>query len=208
MSTWSEEDLHHGWHSACALRQGLLSGYPVPQLPPPPVRLFPGEVAFAHANLRHEVWYGMDVEYQTSTMAFGGPLMFTTGLLVSAAGNARRKRQAQAMAAAQWRYHGHNSTLLTNHRVLTFSGNRWVTWALDQVMEVWPSPREFTYVLVFNDADPLRLTGPAAPWFMVVTAHLTFGPRFLAEHPEFRTMGVQQAQTMPAEQRGLERGTG
>ena len=91
MNRWTEEELAHGWHSASRLRRSLLAGHPMPQLPPQTIRLLPGEILHGDTQLRHEVWYGMDVSYTHSTTAFGGPVLFTAGLLVSAAGNARRR---------------------------------------------------------------------------------------------------------------------
>jgi hypothetical protein len=189
VNPWTEEELAHGWHSASQLRRSLLAGHPVPRLPPQTVRLLPGEVLHGDTQLRHEVWYGMDVTYTHSTFAFGGPVMFAAGLLASAAGNAHRRRQAEAMAAQQWRFHGHNRTMLTSHRVMAFASDRWVTWEHRAVVELWPAPQDFTFTLVFNGIDPLRLTGPGAPWFSVLLAFQLYGPAFLAERPEFHSMG-------------------
>ncbi|MEO3808972.1 hypothetical protein ABGB17_08210 [Sphaerisporangium sp. B11E5] len=183
-----------GWRQACLLRERLLTGSSVPLLAPPnTIRLFPGEVVHASAPMRHEVWYGMDVTYSQSVVAFGGPVLFAAGLLASAVGNARARSNAARMAAEQWRFHGENQTILTNHRILAFAGGRWLTWAHQSVMELWAAPREFAVVLVFSGIDPLRLTGPAAPWFAVALAFILYGQGFLAERPEFQGMGTLRA---------------
>ncbi|WP_049562478.1 hypothetical protein [Nonomuraea sp. SBT364] len=189
MSPWAEDELARGWHSASHLRQSLLAGHPVPRLPPQTVRLHPDEILHGDTELGHEVWYGMDVTYTHSTTAFGGPVLFTAGLLASAAGNARRRRRAEAMAAQQWRFQGHNRTMLTNHRLMAFAADRWITWEHRAIVELWPAPQNFTFTLIFSGIDPLRLTGPGAPWFSVLLAFQLYGPAFLAERPEFQSMG-------------------
>lgn len=195
MNSWPEHELANGWNGACQLRAALLSGYSAPQLQPIGLRLFPQEQLHAVAPLRHEIWCGMDVSYSQSTTAFGGPLMFATGLLVSAAGNARRRRQAERMAAEQWRFQGFCRTVLTNHRILAFSGNQWVSWDHGSIMELLPAPQQFTITVAFNGIEPLRLTGPGAPWLGVILAFLLFGPAYLADHPGFRPMNMPVPQT-------------
>ncbi|MFC6084363.1 hypothetical protein [Sphaerisporangium aureirubrum] len=163
----------------------------------------------ADAPLRHEVWYGMDVPYSQSVVAFGGPVMFTAGILASAVGNAMARQKAARMAESQWRLHGENQTMLTNHRVLAFADGRWLTWAHQSVMELWAAPRESTFVMVFSGIDPLRLTGPGAPWFAVALAFILYGPRFLAERPEFQCMDLmppQPGQSLGAGEERRERG--
>ncbi|GGK67198.1 hypothetical protein Sme01_09820 [Sphaerisporangium melleum] len=213
MNSWSQDDLANGWWHACELRRSLVAGNPMPRLPPTTVRLFPGEVLHADLPLNHEVMYGMDVSYTHSTVAFGGPALFAAGLLVSAVGNAHRKHQAERMAAVQWRFHGVNQTILTNHRILAFAGDRWVTWDHRAIMELWPAPQEFTFTLLFNGIEPLRLSGPGAPWFGVALAHILYGSAFLAERPEFQCMSAPSRSTrsMPSSEgiteHGRERGT-
>lgn len=79
--------------------------------------------------------------------------------------------------------------MLTSHRLLAFAGDRWVPWNYRSVMELWPAPDYFSLILVFNGIDPLRLTGPGAPWFSVALAYMLYGPAFLAQRPEFQGMG-------------------
>jgi hypothetical protein len=175
------------WMAAGDLYGALLRGRPVPVLPPPPVRLEPGELLHANAELDHETYFGRDAySYEHSVTAFGGPMMFTAGLALSAVGNARRRRRAAQDAMAQWRPQGRHVTLLTSRRIRAFIGDRWIQWEGHSIMEVWPNLAEWSFVLVFNGTDPLRLRGAWAPFYAVALVHLVFGPQSLPQRPEFQ----------------------
>src|SRR5262245_25834085 len=179
----------YGWVAACALRRSLLSGDQLQPRQAGSVRLQPGEVLYADIQLRHESWYGMNVTYQSSIRAFGGPLLLGATLAASAISNANRKAQAQRLAAQQWRFHGDNATLVTNHRILSFADNQWVSWYHGAAVELCPAPREYSLVALYEATNPLRLSGAGAPLMGVILGYLLYGPDFLAQHSEYDCLG-------------------
>lgn len=181
-------EFERGWAAACRLRRDLLNNGRMPCQDPGSVRLMPGELLHADVFLQHDFWYGMDVSYRHSVFAVGGPVLFTAGLVASAIGNGMKRRQAERMAASQWRPYGVNPTLLTDRRVLTFSSNRWFSWPHSDIMEMQPELSENSLIMLCQGLDPLRLSGAWAPWFCVVLAYRLYGPSFLAGHPEFHAM--------------------
>ncbi len=183
-------EYEQAWYAASDLRRDLVMGRPLPTLAPRSVRMFQGESLYADSLLHHDVYCGMDVTYQQSTyIAFGSPLFLAAGLAASMVGNSIRRQRAERMAMEQWRPLGPSPTLVTSRRFLAFSQNKWFSWPLQAVVELWPAPHHYACVVLMNGESPLRISGPWAAWHCVVLAHLLYGPAYLAEHPEFQQMG-------------------
>ncbi|MEU7835072.1 MULTISPECIES: hypothetical protein [unclassified Nonomuraea] len=188
-----------GWHDSCVLRASVLAGSPLPTFSAGNVRLNAYEVVHGDTQLMHETWCGMDVTYEQNRMVFGHPAVMAAGFAANLVGNSIRRARAERQAREQWRPLGWAQTLVTNQRVLAFMGNQWRGWPLDWVMELWPAPSGYAFTVLLQGEDPLRLSGPWAPWHCVVLAYLLYGPDYLAGHPEFQAMGRPQSRQPPTD---------
>ncbi|MFW5416444.1 hypothetical protein J0910_07460 [Nocardiopsis sp. CNT-189] len=182
---------NQGWQSAVALREALLGGEPLPEMPYVPVRLEPGEKAHAAVVLDYSRYYGMDVSYQqNSNFYFGSPLFVATGLAADAIGNASARGRAEAMARAQWREFQQVTVYVTSTRLLALvEGTRWLSWYHQGSIQVHTLLGEWAVVQMFPDCEPVRWQGPAAPWLAVLLVYLVFGEDNLRHHPELSALG-------------------
>ncbi|GAB3709644.1 hypothetical protein [Nocardiopsis nanhaiensis] len=177
---WAE-----GWDQAGKLRHALLDGMPLPRLPFIPIRLQQGEVAHAEVSMQYSRYYGTNVTYQQSSgFYFGSPLFVATGLAAQAVGNASARSRAQAMAAAQWREHQGVQAYLTNQRVIAcVQGHRWLSFWHRGIIQADPVLDHWSLVEIFEEGEPVRWQGPAAPWLAVAIIHLAYGDDHLRNHP-------------------------
>ncbi|MGH3663123.1 MAG: hypothetical protein ACRDT8_04520 [Micromonosporaceae bacterium] len=192
--------LQEGWASACQLYEHLMYGGELTELPPGAIRLEHDEVAYSDAMLGYARFYGTNVSYEQSSMLLLGSATFVAaGLAANAIGNASARRQAEAMAAAQWREHANARTIITNRRLLCDHQGRWLSFWHDGVMEFQVDLSSWLFVLRYQVGEPLMLHGPAAPWFAVIAAKLVYGPRGL-QLPSLAPLAQAVAQSV--QQRG------
>lgn len=202
MNPYPDQAFAQGWHDASRLRSDVLGGHPLPEFAAGNMRLYPDEVLHGNAPLTHEVWCAMDVTYQRTGLSVGPPVAMAVGLAASLIGNSIRRSRAEQKAMHQWRWLGWAPTLVTNCRILAHLDSRWYSWSLDSVMELWPSPGSHSFVILLDGENPLRVSGPWAPWHCVVLAYLLYGPDYLVGHPEFQAMGqVGQGQVGQGQRR-------
>jgi hypothetical protein len=170
--------LRDGWASACALYEHLLRGGQLAALPPTGLRLGQGEVIFGDAVLGYARFYGTTVQYQqNSSFWFGSTAFVLAGMAGDAIGNANARKRAAATAAAQWRDHAQVRMVLTNQRLLCdYQGNLLSFWH-NGVLELSADLPHWSFVLRYQEGQPLMLHGPAAPWFAVAVSGLVFGPQ-------------------------------
>ncbi|MGH3679804.1 MAG: hypothetical protein ACRDT2_06045 [Natronosporangium sp.] len=172
--------LHEGWTSACQLYEHLHAGGDLTALPPGPVRLNPGEVAYANAVLGYARYYGMTVTYQQgSALLLGSAMFVAAGLAANAIANTSARRRAEAQAAIQWRDHANVRTILTSHRLLCDYGGTWLSFWHEGIVELQGDLTHWLFVLRYQVGHPIMLHGPVAPWFAVSVAHLVYGRRGL-----------------------------
>jgi hypothetical protein len=128
------------------------------------VPLEAGEVAYADLSAVGWRYFGLDaVSYERRTVLFGGPYVMAIAALASAIGNGRRRRDAEQLAAPQWRPLGMLRIVATSARLLVWHERAW--WS------VWYAgindlriDRSQTVLDLFFDADPpYRLAGPGMP---------------------------------------------
>lgn len=136
-----------------------------------PVLLEDGEVL--HASGRAEAWrfQGMDVPYvRHRGFAVGG--LFTFGLTAAAAAAANRRARADAerLAAPQWRPLGGVEVLATSHRLLVLHDGSWTSVWYEAIHQLRPSLEQDRLELLFDEAPPYLLVGPAVPYLAVVLA--------------------------------------
>lgn len=169
--------LRAGWSSAAQLYQHLLRGGEPSPLPPGPVRLERGEVAYASGVIGYLRYYGTSVTYQqSSSLLLGSAGFVVAGMAAESMANASARRRAEAMAASQWRDRANVRVLLTDRRLLCDYGGHWLSFWHEGVMEFHGDLTQWMFVLRFQVGDPLLLHGPPAPWFAVLLAHLLYGP--------------------------------
>lgn len=137
------------------------------------VRLDVDEVAYLETTAEFWQCYALaGATYNHSTL-FGGGL---GTMALSAIGNANRRRDTQAFAAAQWRPFGCIPVVATNWRVLGCDQGRWLSWWYRGVRQVVPHlPAELAVDLLFNDARPTRFAGETVLLPAVVLGHLLYG---------------------------------
>ncbi|TDQ45978.1 hypothetical protein EV190_12737 [Actinorugispora endophytica] len=182
---WSQ-----GWEQAVRFREALLDGFPLPTLPAVPVRLNAGEVAHAELVLDYSRFYGQNVTYsQSSGFYFGSPLFVAAGLAGQAIGNSVARSRAQAMAAPQWREFQRVTVYLTDQRLLALvDGVRWLSWYHSAMMQIQPFLGQWNVVQLFEDCEPLRWSGPAAPWLAVALVRLGYGLDHVRDLPEMNLL--------------------
>ena len=119
--------------------------------------LDPGEEAYADLLAHGWRYHAIDVQYEHRTVMFGGPFLFASTALASCAANRRRRREAERLAAPQWRHLGPLRVVVTSGRLLVLhQGNWWSVWysAIEQVRaEAAPS----AVILTFRVDAPYQL---------------------------------------------------
>jgi hypothetical protein len=172
--------LRDGWSSACQLYEHLARDGQLVALPPSGLRLGAGEAIFSDTTLGYARFYGTTVQYRESSHFWFGPTGFVlAGMVGDAIGNASARSRAQAMAAAQWRDQAQVRMILTNQRLLgDYQGNLLSFWH-NGVVELTADLTQWSFILRYEEGNPLMLHGPAAPWYAVAVAWLIFGPQGL-----------------------------
>lgn len=123
-----------------------------------------------------------DVTYtKPGYFAFGSPAFVLGAALVNVAARSAAKSAAQRAAAAQWRFYGRHSCLLTTRRVLFNLDGRWEGDRISEVRDIQPHLAQHA-LDVFYGQEPIRLVGPAAPWQAVAMLYLKYGNAGL-HHP-------------------------
>lgn len=160
------------WRAAVELATRLECSGGLPHLEAP-VRLDDGEVL--HANVQANCWwYGAtDVEYeQRQLLVFGSLGLLGLSAAASAAWNRRRRAEAEALAAPQWRLLGCAPVLATNERLLVQAEGTWTSVWLPDVLQFLPEPTDDWLELDSEGLPPLAIGGPWAPYLAVVLSYL------------------------------------
>ena len=168
------------WSAAVDLANRVAVGGELPSIPSP-VLLEADEVLYA--NLTAEGWrfHGADVTYAAPrAIAIGGPLMF--GLVAAGSASARRRarRQAEAIAAPQWRPLGSLRILATDRRLLVWHEDAWASVWYHAIREMRPDLEAARLDLTFDDDPPYCLAGPWVPYLTVIVTTLLARDRGIA----------------------------
>lgn len=179
--------------AASRLADHLMSAGEVVPRCSPSVRLDAGEAAFAELDVNVATMCGADVSYsQSSFVMFGGSGLFALTAGASALGNRRRRREAEQLAAVQWRGEGRARVVLSTQRALVFNGLEWYSWWYGGIRQLHPGLPQLAVDLVFEGRAPARLSAPApstgsapscttpplgagAPYVAVLLAWLLYG---------------------------------
>jgi len=186
VTNWDE--WRGAWSSATHLYAHLANGG-TPQPVFTPVRLQPGETSFCDLTVMYSRFYGMDVSYQqNSGFFFGSPLFVAAGLAANAVGNSMARNRAAAMAAPQWREHCLARTVVTDRRTMCFTGQQWLSFDHDAVVEFTADPPQGVCFLNFSSSEPLCLAGFSTPWLSVLLCYFLYGATSLGQLPYLRPL--------------------
>ncbi|GAA1039963.1 hypothetical protein GCM10009557_59940 [Virgisporangium ochraceum] len=155
--------MRDGWESACLRYRHLATGGNLAEHPPQGgLRLLADESSYSEAMLGYARFYGHN---PTDLFIAAGP-----GIVNRAVG-----RRVDEMATPAWRDHTQARSVLTDRRILVDAHGHWRTFPHDRLLELTGDGR-WTFVMRFEGDEPLMLYGPWAPFFMVATAWLLYGP--------------------------------
>ncbi len=166
----------HEWDTAVDLATAVAAGSDLPTLASPAL-LDAGERL--HADVPADGWryHAVDVTYVAPrSTTLGGSLMCGLVAAGSAAGRRRARRDADALAAPQWRSLGALRVLATDRRLLVWYEGAWASVWYGAIRELRPALEIGRLDLSFDDDPPYCLAGPWVPYLTVVVTTL------LAQH--------------------------
>lgn len=166
----SHVGINNEWDAAIGLANRVAAGGELPQLASP-VLLDAGETL--HADVPAEGWryHAADVTYaQPRAFAIGGPLV--VGLVATASAVARRRarREAEAVAAPQWRPLGSLRILATDRRLLVWHEGAWASVWYDAIRELRPDLEAGRLDMTFENDPPYCVAGRWVPYLTVLVA--------------------------------------
>lgn len=185
----TQADYQAGYGRAAQMCRVLCAGGQPATLQSHTVMTAPGERILWQMQAEYRRFYGQDVTYgQGGFFAFGPPL-FTIGMLAgSAVVNRSARKNAEALAAAQWREFQYSPVLVTDRRLVIHANGQWFSFYYGAITAVYPEADQFTLVLDFEGTEPLRLEGPDVPTASVLVLHHTQGPHAVAAHPSLANL--------------------
>lgn len=167
-AAWSRDGVESEWDAAVDLANRVAAGAGLPNLASP-VLLDAGEVL--HADVAAEGWryHAADVTYtEPRVVAIGGPLMFGLVAAGSAVARRRARREAEALAAPQWRPLGALRLLATDRRLLVWHEGSWAPVWYDAIRELHPDLEVGRLDMTFDNDPPYCLAGPWVPYLTVI----------------------------------------
>lgn len=134
--------------------------------------LDPGEEAYADLLAHGWRYHAIDAQYDHRTVMFGGPFLFAATALASCAANRRRRREAERLAAPQWRPLGQLRVVVTARRLLVLhQGNWWSVW-YTEIEQVRAEAAPSAVTLTFRVDAPYQLQVSEARSLALVIDHL------------------------------------
>ncbi len=174
------------WAHARALAGALAAG----QLPAATETVWglvlePGERILLDTSADYARYYGMNIGYTHVTGVFWGSVPFmAAGYGATALANRSRRSAAQAAAVERWREHQPVRLLVTERRLLCQLANaRWLSFYYNSVQAMYPEPENWSVVFDFQQAEPLRIGGLAAPSTAVIATWALHGASGVRAHP-------------------------
>ncbi|MFE5512118.1 hypothetical protein ACFQ9J_16120 [Streptomyces sp. NPDC056529] len=131
-----------------------------------------GEYQYTDIVVGCHAFYGTAVEYTSGYAAQGGPLFLAFKIVTGEMHNAKVRRQAEQMAALQWRWEGEIRLVLTNQRLIGFFGTGGEVYEMERLLSITPSPDGRVVNFAFAGGPPLLFSGAWAPWLCVVASAL------------------------------------
>ncbi len=171
-TTWGRGEDGSTWDAAVELANQVAAGRDLPVFQTS-VLLDAGEVL--HADLPADGWRfeGADVTYAAPhAVAIGGPLMFGIVAAAGAAARRRARREAEALAAPQWRPLGPLRILATDRRLLVWHQDAWASVWYNAIRELRPDLEVGRLDMTFENDPPYCLAGPWVPYLTVILTTL------------------------------------
>ncbi len=179
-ATWSRPGSGNEWDAAVDLANQVAAGGGLPSIPSP-VLLDAGEVLHGDLAAEGSRFHEADVTYAAPrAVAIGGPLMFGLVAAGSAAARRRARRDAEALAAPQWRALGGLRILATNRRLLVLYDGAWAAVWYDAIREIRPYLEAARLEMTFDDDPPYCLAGPWVPYLTVIVTTILARERGIA----------------------------
>ncbi|WP_329274289.1 hypothetical protein [Streptomyces sp. NBC_00691] len=138
----------------------------------PTVVAWQGEYQYTDIMVGCHAFYGTTVEYASGYAVQGGPLFTAFGIVTGEMHNAKVRRQAEQMAALQWRWEGEIRVVLTDQRLIGFFGTGAEVYEMGRLLSITPSPDGRAVHFAFAGGPPLLFSGAWAPWLCVVASAL------------------------------------
>ncbi|MFJ6985015.1 MULTISPECIES: hypothetical protein [unclassified Streptomyces] len=166
----------------------------------PSVVLRGGESQFTDIVVGCHAYYGTSVEYSSGYAVQGGVLFTAFGIVTGEMHNAKVRREAEKMAALQWRWEGDVRVVLTDQRLIGFFGTGVEEYPMQRLVAVTPSPDGRAVSLSFDRLTPLLFSGDWAPWLCVLVSALAHRSVWPPGHtlPPFATPEVTAPPASPA----------
>lgn len=101
-------------------------------------------------------------------VAIGGPLIFGLAAAGSAVARRRARREAEALAAPQWRSLGALRILATDRRLLVWHEGAWASVWYDAIRELHPDLEVGRLDMTFENDPPYCLVGQRVPYLTVI----------------------------------------
>ncbi|PJN17380.1 hypothetical protein CG724_17285 [Streptomyces sp. CB02120-2] len=129
-----------------------------------------GEHQYTDIVVGCHAFYGTGVEYASGYAVQGSPLFLAFGIVTGEMHNAKVRRQAERMAALQWRWEGEIRVVLTDQRLIGFFGTGAEVYEMERLLSLTPSPDGRVVNFAFAGGPPLLFSGAWAPWLCVVAS--------------------------------------
>jgi hypothetical protein len=134
--------------------------------------LDPGENAYADMGSHGWRYCAIDVPYEHRTLMFGGPFLFAATGIASLVASRRRRREAERLAAPQWRPLGWLRIVVTSRRLLVWHHERWWSVWYSAVTTVRWTADPSAVEIHFASDPPYRLSGEGAASIGVLLSRL------------------------------------
>lgn len=173
------------WQEAVALARSLAAGHAPGIAKVWGVILRDSERIMADVPAEYSRYYRTDGTYtHVSGFYYGGASFMALGYGLMALGNASRRRAAIAAARAQWREFQRVQVLVTTDRLLCqMADGQWLSFYYRAATAVYPEPANWSLVMDFANAAPLRLGGTGSPLAAVAAVWAVHGPEGVKAHP-------------------------
>lgn len=135
--------------------------------------LDPGEAAYSAMAAHGWRYCAIDVPYEHRTLMFGGPFLFAVTGIVSVGATRRRRREAERLAAPQWRPLGALRIVVTSRRLLVRHGESWWSVWYSAVTTVRWTADPSAVEIHFASDPPYWLSGEGAASIGALLSRLT-----------------------------------
>lgn len=135
--------------------------------------LHPGEAAYADMASYGWRYCAIHVPYEHRTLMFGGPFLFAVTGIASLVACRTRRREAERLAAPQWRPLGALRVVVTSRRLLIWHGESWWSVWYSAITTVRWTADPSAVEILFSSDPPYWLSGEGAASIGALLSQLT-----------------------------------